>query len=124
MKRIVDVHNGTRDTTIARAEWRGSMLGRARGLLGKKGLAAGEGIVISPCASVHMFFMRFGIDVVYIDRDGQVVKAVRGLKPFRISFGGHGARVAIELPVGTIEATETREGDRLAIVDAPSRSAG
>lgn len=117
MKRMVTLRNNTRDTTIARAEWRGSMLGRARGLLGKKGLAHGEGIVISPCTSVHMFFMRFGLDVVYIDRDYQVVKAVRDLKPFRVSFGGRGAHIAIELPVGTIEAAKIERGDQLEIED-------
>jgi uncharacterized membrane protein (UPF0127 family) len=112
--RMVTVRNETRATELARAEWRGTIWGRARGLLGKASLADGAGIVIAPCSSVHMFFMRFAIDVAYVDRDGRVVKTVSRLRPYRISFGGTGAHAAIELPAGTLEATGTRPGDRLA----------
>ena len=111
--RMVTVRNATRDTELARAEWRGSMLGRARGLLGKTALAPGEGIVIAPCNSVHMMFMRFPIDVAYVDRDGRVVKTVSRLRPNRLSVGGRGAHAAIELPAGTLAATATSVGDRL-----------
>ena len=111
--RRVTVRNQSRDRELARAEWRGSMLGRARGLLGRASLPSGDGIVISPCSSVHMIFMRFSIDVVYVDREGAVVKTVPGLRPFRLSLGGRGAHVAIELPAGTLDATGTQVGDRL-----------
>jgi uncharacterized membrane protein (UPF0127 family) len=111
------VRNQTRDTEIACAEWRGSMLGRARGLLGRSHLPAGDGIVISPCNSVHMFFMRFPLDVVYIDKEHRVVKTATNLKPWRVSFGGKGAHAAIELPVGAIAASKTAAGDELHLVE-------
>ena len=115
--RHVTVRNETRNTELARAEWRGSTLGRAIGLLGRAGLAPGDGIVIWPCSSVHMFFMRFALDVVYVDKERRVVKAVQGLKPWRVSFGGKGAHAAIELPVGAIAASGTQPGDQLTFDD-------
>jgi uncharacterized protein len=115
--RLVTVRNETRDACLARAEWRGSMVGRARGLLGKGSLPDGAGIVITPCNSVHMLFMRFPIDVVYINRENRVVKAVSDLKPFRFSLGGAGAHAAIELPTGTVAASGTAPGDQLVFND-------
>jgi len=104
-------------------ETRGSMLGgrirradslwtRGVGLLGRGSLAAGEGLHIVPCGSVHMFFMRFAIDVVYLDRELRVVKTVEALKPWRISVA-RGAKSAIELPPGAIAASRTAPGDQL-----------
>ena len=90
--RRVRVHNATRGTTLAeQAEWRASLWGRGRGLLGRAGLRPGEGIVLTPCGSVHMLFMRFAIDVVYLDKRDRVVKTVHHLRPFTFSWGGRGA---------------------------------
>ena len=115
--RTVVIVNETKDTTLATAEWRGTVIGRARGLLGRGGLGAGEGIVIDPCSSVHMFFMRFALDVVYVDREGRVVKTVAGLRPFRLSVGGRKAHQTIELAVGTIAKSGTEPGDQLRFHD-------
>lgn len=111
------VRNQTRGTDLAHAEWRGAIIGRARGLLGRASLATGEGIVISPCGSVHMMFMRLPLDVVYVDKSGAVVKAVSDLRPWRVSFGGKGAHVAIELPTGTVGRTGTAPGDTIVFED-------
>lgn len=117
--RIVTVHNTSRGTTLAeRAEWRGSFLGRLRGLLGRAGLRPGEGVVLIPCGSVHQLFMHFSIDVVYLDKHNRVVKTVHHLRPFTFSFGGRRAHHAVELPAGTLAQTQTRPGDQLTIVDA------
>ncbi len=115
--RRVTVQNETRNTELAHAEWRGSTIGRARGLMGRRGLDQGDGIVIAPCNSVTMFFMRFPLDIVYVDRDGVVVKTVTDLKPYRNSLGGRQAHIAIELPVGTIAASGTVPGDRITFLD-------
>lgn len=117
MKTVI-LRNETRDAALARVECRDTMLGRARGLLGRAGLREGDGIMIRPCSSVHMFFMRFPIDVLYLDRDNRVAKCVTNLRPFRVSVGGRGAHSAVELPVGTIERSGTRPGDLIAITDA------
>jgi len=86
------------------------------GLLGRRHLAGDEGLLVTPCTSIHTMFMRFPIDVLYLDREQTVVKAVRALRPFRFSacFRGGGHSV-LELPVGAIEASGTQTGDRLAL---------
>jgi hypothetical protein len=84
------------------------------GLLGRAGLARDEGLLITPCTSIHTFFMRFAIDVLYLDRNHVVVKAVRAMRPFRLSACLRGAHSVLELPVGVIEASGTQAGDQLA----------
>jgi uncharacterized membrane protein (UPF0127 family) len=85
------------------------------GLMGSPGLAAGHGLWIVPCQSVHSFWMRFSIDVVFLDQHYRVVHLVESLKPFRISKHLSRARSVIELPVGTIRATGTQIGDEIRI---------
>lgn len=114
--RRVTVRNLTRAADLACAEWRGSVLGRTRGLLGRASLAAGDGIVISPCSSIHMMFMRFPIDALYLDRDLRVVKVVDTLKPYRMSVGGKGAHITVELASGALAGSGTRVGDQLAFL--------
>ncbi len=85
---------------------------RRKGLLGRAGLAPGEGLWIVPCESIHMFGMKFALDVIFLDRQRRVVKLRGNLRPGRIS-GALRAHSVIELPVGTIEATKTLPGDQL-----------
>lgn len=70
--------------------------------------------MLEPCNSIHTAFMRFAIDVVYVDRSGQVVKVVSKLKPFRVSGVLRSTCSVIELPGGTIASTGTTPGDQLA----------
>jgi uncharacterized membrane protein (UPF0127 family) len=94
-----------------------TFLSRLRGLLGRGGLAEGEGLLIRPASSIHTFFMRFELDVAFLDRDGCVVKLVPGLRPWRVTFA-RGARSALELSVGEIVRKELRVGDSLRPVAA------
>jgi hypothetical protein len=96
------------DARIARSYW-----ARLAGLLGRGSLRPGEALVIEPCNSVHTAFMRFTIDVLYIDRERRVAKAVNALRPFRVSAALREARSVIELPAGVIAATGTAVGDQL-----------
>lgn len=110
------VTNATRGTELANAARPATTFwSRLVGLLGRSGLAAGEGLYISPCSSVHTAFMRFTIDVVYVDATNRVVKAVPNLRPFRMSLALGRGRSVLELPAGTIEASGTEPGDQLAI---------
>jgi len=109
------VHNVTRGTEVAgEARVARSYWSRMVGLLGRSSLAPGEGLIIKPCTSVHTAFMRFTIDVLYVDASGQVVKAVPELKPFRLSGARRGAHSVIELPKGSIASSSTVAGDQLA----------
>jgi len=86
---------------------------RTKGLLGRSGLDDDQGLWI-PTGSIHMWGMRFPIDVVYADREGRVGKLVRGIKRWRMSVC-LGAKVALELPVGAIDRSGVQVGDHLVI---------
>jgi uncharacterized membrane protein (UPF0127 family) len=92
---------------------------RRKGLLGRTGLYAGEGLWIVPCEAVHMFFMKFAIDVVFLDRRLRVRKVSHGLKPWRLA-GCLTAHSVVELPAGTARGTQTVRGDQLELVPVPS----
>lgn len=100
---------------VAYAAVADTALRRLRGLLGRDALAEGDGLMIDPCSSIHTCFMRFPIDVLFIDRDGRVVRAVERLVPFRFVSGGRGARRTVELPSGTIERQRLTHGAVLAV---------
>ena len=85
---------------------------RNRGLLGRDRLDSGAALLISPCLAVHTAFMRFAIDVVFVDRNDCVVKMVRDLTPWRMAAAWRARRV-IELPAGELHAHDVRIGDRL-----------
>ena len=108
------IRNVTRRTELASdARAARGFVPRLVGLLGRASLNDGEGLLIDPCSSVHTAFMRFSIDVVYVDGDGRVAKACADLKPFRFSGVLRGAKSVVELPTGTIDRTGTAPGDQL-----------
>ncbi len=109
------MRNTTRGTLLAdRARHARTLWQRTRGLLGTAGLERGEGLVIEPCNSVHMFGMRYALDVVFADPEGMVVGLTENLRPWRATRMHRGARYAVELPVGTVAASGTQRGDVLA----------
>jgi len=88
---------------------------RIKGLLGRGQLNRGEALIIRPCNSIHTFFMRFAIDVLFVDRNNRIVKAMPNLKPFCITGVYFTADKVIELPAGIIQSTDTQFGDILEI---------
>jgi uncharacterized membrane protein (UPF0127 family) len=118
MGRYVRVANLTRGTSVAeRCRVARTSGERMVGLLATPGLKAGEGLLIERTQSIHMFFMRFPIDVVFIDRDGSVTRTVSALRPWRVVWWARGARDCLELPVGALAASGTVPGDRLAMTE-------
>ncbi len=90
-----------------------SFLARLRGLLGVGQLAQGEGLLIVPCNSVHMFFMSIALDIVFLDDNGEVVALLPNLRPWRISGLYPQATAVLELPAGTCARIGLARGDRL-----------
>ena len=85
---------------------------RMRGLLGRRGLESGEGLLLRPTGSVHTFFMRFPIDVVFLSREGEVLKVARALPPWRTA-GARRAKAVLELAADEADRREIRVGTRL-----------
>lgn len=88
-------------------------LTRFVGLMGSRPLAAGHGLLIRPSNGVHTLWMRFSIDVLLLDREHRVLSVYGNLRPFRVTRINWKASSALELPAGTISATNTRPGDQL-----------
>ena len=86
---------------------------RCKGLLFHKKPIVEEGLLLSPCNSIHMFFMRFPIDVVFLNQTNHVVKVVPNLKPWQMVSSVHGAHSTLELPIGTIVKSNICEGDTI-----------
>jgi hypothetical protein len=108
------VRNVSRDTLVGnRIRVAGSMRDRTVGLLGRSGLEPGEGLWIESAPSIHMFFMRFSIDAVFVSADGRVTKVVPNLRPWRVVWWARGARDCLELPAGAAGASAIGVGDQL-----------
>ena len=88
---------------------------RMKGLLGREDLPKGQALVIPGCQSIHMFFMKFPIDVVFCDRQNRVIGLCQNIRPFALSPVFFKAAYAIELPAGTIQDTQTQAGDHFQI---------
>jgi uncharacterized membrane protein (UPF0127 family) len=86
---------------------------RMRGLLGRTGLGRCEAILLSPCHAVHTWFMRFTIDVAFLDSDFTVVRFCPGIRPFSSAVGGWRARHAVEAAAGCLSPAAFRVGARV-----------
>lgn len=114
----VYIYNTTRQTFLAtKATVANTYLSRLVGLLGKTGKWArpGQGLWIVPSCGVHTFGMLFSIDLVFLDRNRQVVHLEESLAPFRVSKVSLKATSVVELPPHTIYRTRTQVGDHLEI---------
>lgn len=114
LDRRLRVTNQTRGSVIAeRARVARSMNDRMVGLLATPEVLPGEGLLIERTSSIHMFFMRYAIDVVFVDRSGRVTRTVSRLRPWRVIWWARGARDCLELRAGALDDTGTQRGDQL-----------
>lgn len=110
------VRNKTKNTSLANnCDHARTFFARFKGLQLKKELPSGNGLLITPCNSIHMFFMRFAIDAIFLDSNNTVLYIEEGIKPWRISKVIRNARSVLELPAGAASTTGTEPGDVLDI---------
>lgn len=103
-------------TLVQKLEVPRSPLARMKGLLGRKVLPEGSGMLITSCRWVHTIGMRFAIDLVFLDGDLKVVGCRPALKPWRFSNFCFKAKHTLELPAGTISRTDTQINDQLEMI--------
>ena len=108
---------GATDTPPLSVEEADTFLKRFLGLMGRSKLPQGHGLLLSPCSSVHMCFMRFSIDVVYLDEEGHILKIVPNLRPWIGLSLCPGARATLELAAGEVGRLGLQEGMRLKRVE-------
>lgn len=119
--KYVRVLNTTRGVYLASQAGLATSLGRRfLGLMGRRSLPEGAGLVLRPEGQIHMFFMRFPIDAVHADKDGIVLRLSEGIKPWRIGPIVRKSRMVVELPAGTVARSGTQPGDRITLEELPT----
>lgn len=98
---------------IAETAWQ-----RMRGLLGRKAMESGSGLLIPRCRAIHTFGMRFTIDLLFLDRNGAVVARAAKIRPWRIASGPRGTRAVLEMPAGALARLDLPDGIRLIVADS------
>jgi len=109
------VHERTREVIASRVELAVTRRARRVGLLGRDGIGDQTALVLAPCLAVHTAFMRFPIDVLFVDRRGRALRLVHDLAPWRVAAAIR-AYAVIELPAGALRKHEVEPGDRLELV--------
>ena len=103
--------NATKKTTVSdRCRFANSVFKRMVGLLNRRALS--QGVLLDRCYGIHTFGMRFPIDVLFLDKELRVIRAVPSLPPFRTCVVKHAIYV-LELPVGSIQLSQTTTGDQI-----------
>ena len=116
------VNQRTDEALANRVEVAVTRRARRKGLLGRSGLEPASALIIAPC-SIHTMFMRFDIDVVFVDEDGRAVKVVRGMTPWRIAVDPT-AHAVVELPAGSLRDGQVNVGDRLYLLEPGGKRVG
>jgi uncharacterized protein len=109
---MMTLMNGRTDQRVASVELATTRVERRRGLLGRNRIDPGSALVLAPCCSIHTAFMRFAIDVIFVDGDGRVVRIAKRVAPWRIVIAS-GAYAAIELAAGSVDSHSVALDDSL-----------
>lgn len=108
----MNVYNSSKNIVIAtQVKMANNFFTRTIGLLSRKSLSREEGLVIKPCSSIHTFFMKFPIDVLFVGKKGNIVALYENVKPWRILPLHFTSSYVIELPAGTILDKNIDKGD-------------
>lgn len=91
---------------------------RAAGLMAQQAPPVGTGFLLYPCGAIHTCFMKFPLDVLFMDRQCRVTRVTRNVAPWRIAFGGGRTSLVIEIQAGTIDMDSVQVGQEARIVQA------
>lgn len=88
---------------------------RFKGLMFKKELNINEGLIINPCNSIHMFFMNFPLDILFVNENNEVVEILENIKPWRVSKLYFNAEYVVELPINTVKSKNIQKNQKIFI---------
>lgn len=111
--KIINLRNNA--VLADKAKLAGSFLSRLIGLLNRSSLGQGEALILEPSYAIHTLFMRFSIDVLFLDKTGKVVGIIHAFKPFRFSRAYFGCYTTIEFPENTLRDCQTQLGDLIRV---------
>jgi uncharacterized membrane protein (UPF0127 family) len=112
MSRIL-IHQANNTSVVEHLLMAETTVERMRGLLGRRSLPPDTGLLIRPCRSIHMWFMRFPIDAAFLDANLRVLRISRRLRPWQLAFAPRGTHCVLETAAGVLDGLAT--GDRLAV---------
>ena len=119
-----EIRNVTRNILLCeKASMADNFWKRAKGLMFRKGWEEFDGLLLSPCRSIHTFGMRMEIDVCFLDPEHRIMKSLDALGPWKAAQGGRYSHATLELPAGTLARTGTGTGDRLVLDQEEHRRA-
>lgn len=123
MPTLLLVNERTGHLIASEVELASTRRSRRKGLLGRDQLDADTALLLAPCCSIHTAFMRFAIDVAFVDRQGRVIRFVRDMKPWNVALSLR-AHAAIEFAAGSLRARDVKLGDRLFVKPLFDTAAG
>lgn len=104
--------NATKNIPLAQSvQIAENFFSRLQGLIGTAELSEGNALLILPCSSIHTWFMKYPIDVIFLDAENRIIKIMERVPPNRFGPLVRGARAALELPAGVCSSTGTGVGD-------------
>ena len=106
------INKRTGEQIAQQVELANTFWGRLKGLMFRKALPAQTALLLDPCPQIHTCFMRFSIDVIFLDENNKVVGVIETMKPWRMSKWYFGSKRTLELPTGSLKAS-VKEGDEL-----------
>lgn len=118
MKPVYRLETAAGTVVAEHVEVADGIMSRFMGLMFRPSLPDGHGLALRPCNSIHMFFMRFPLDVLFVDGDGKVLRVLDSIKPWRASTLVRGSKGAIELPAGTARRAGVSPGTVVRMVEA------
>ncbi len=116
MKKLWIVKENNRGVVFANAVLATGFVGRLKGLMFKKRLHGMDALCLMPCNSIHTFFMRFSIDVIFLGKEGQVLKIIHELKPNKVSPIIRKSSCVIETTGGFCKLKGVKEGEKWEII--------
>lgn len=116
MKKIMVINRNNNNIIVEQGELANTFFNRLKGLLGRKTIYPGEGLLIYPCDMVHSIGMRMEIDVLFVSKDNRIVHIIERMIPNRISKQIENSCYVLELPSGYVARTGTKGGQDLCVV--------